>query len=108
MEKSAFDLGTLPWAEYPAYVGVAQNLESGFVRIYLEFGAFHTFPDLPPEEETAVTAVEGATLRIAVPRHTRVEVTEVVADQFSRYYRWRILAGPTVKVDAEPSIVFTN
>ena len=37
-----------------------------------------------------------------------VRVTEVIADHFSRYYRWWIRTGERITVTPSPQTVFTN
>lgn len=108
--KAAYTLPPLDWSELPARVGVLQRPSLGRVDVMLEFGAgFSTFGDLSPAGlPDASRALTAPRLVLEVPRGTRVRVTEVVADHFSRYYRWDVRTAPEVRVTLDPMVVFTN
>lgn len=109
-EKQALRLAMLPWAEYTPLIGIASDPDRGVVDVALEFNHFAWSPDLPPEGDLTVPEkiLNSRVLRIAVPPRTTIRFTEVVADHYSRYYRWTIRTDGGLTVSAEPTVVFTN
>jgi len=108
--KMTFALPQPMWSDLPARIAVAADPPAGTVQLVLEFGAPALFEDLLPETETTAGAPLAETsFTVAVPPRTRIIVTEVVADHFSRYYRWWITADPEkTRLSTEPTVVFTN
>ncbi|MFT7626343.1 MAG: hypothetical protein ACI9WU_005538, partial [Myxococcota bacterium] len=102
------ELPPLAWADLPATVGIAVRPDERIVDIALEFGSPAWFPDVPPDVPPTKLLLSTRMLSIAVPRGTTIRFTEVVADHFSRYYRWHVTTGEGLRVSAEPTVVFTN
>ena len=105
----ALRLGPLSWAELPAQVGVVPQTDDRVLQLIVEIGSPALFGDyaLAAGGEQASHRVQGPLVRLEVPDDVTVVVTDVIADEFSKYYRWTAPASDPGRT-VGPRIVFTN
>lgn len=98
----------LPWSDQPSVFVALPLAHEDTVHLVLEFSEDGLLDDVrdggSPRDEVAFRRPR---IVVELPRGATLRVTEVIADTFSRYYRWDLPTAPFEAPD-EPRIVFTN
>jgi hypothetical protein len=96
--------GGVAWAEMPLFVGLRTNRSNNEIEFLFEFGHSGLLDEF---SNAPFQSVDSALFDVLVPANMRLSVTEVVSDNFSRYYRW--LVDPReLELPPKARIVFTN
>ena len=100
-------LPDVSWSELSPRVALAPMRDRDALHLIVEFGEAALIDDYSGAFSPHPLTLEKPSFVVAVPRGVTLIVTEVVADNFSKYYRWRIKTDP-LAVPKVPMAVFTN
>jgi len=103
-----FALPPVSWSKLHAFVAITTRPEQRTVHVFLEFDSLSLYPDWRTGPETRPIPLTQPTTTLRIPKGYLVVVTEVVADQYSRYYRWVWRTQGDVHQTDGPRTVFTN
>jgi hypothetical protein len=105
---TVFALPELSWSSLKGFVAITAAPGEGRVHVVIEFDTLNLFPDLQSAEPPQKRHLAQPSITLRLPVGTPVTVTEVVADHFSRYYRWTIDTRDGEASTHGPRVVFTN
>ena len=106
---SRTELPLLDWANLKPYAVVYRQDELNEMHIALEFGALAFSGDWLEGADALRLNTSQSHFDVVVPVGMRLVVTDVIADHFSRYYRWRFdVQKNGVEGSYQPRTVFTN
>jgi hypothetical protein len=108
-ESVIIELPRVHWADQSPFAVAYYDEVRGILNIALEFGELAYSGDWFMEVTPVRTQVASAEFDVIVPVGTQIIVTDVVADHFSRYYRWQFATDNGQVTGAfRPRTVFTN
>jgi hypothetical protein len=105
---TVFTLPELSWSSLKGLVAITTPPGEGHVHVVIEFDSLNLFPDLQATQSPQKKHLTQPSITLQLPIGTQMTVTEVVADHFSRYYRWTVDTRDGTATTEGPQVVFTN
>jgi len=106
---TVIDLPNVTWTDQAPVAVAYYDAALGQLHVAIEFDGLAFSSDWLGDRIPERLTVADASFEVIVPEGTTILVTDVVADHFSKYYRWRFNTERGAVVgDFEPRTVFTN